>query len=141
MAQHKDLGALPPRSRRDNPSSDTAGDDQEGQLQRSTRKSGRFGVPARERGLMAHRVQGAHPEHAVVSGLDERERLHEVPLCERARGRATVAHPRCEPGRLADCGEQRAAYVFGAPAVEHPAGVGAEVLDERLPRVAAPFAA
>jgi hypothetical protein len=86
---------------------------------------------------MAHRVQDARAEQPVIAGLRERERLHEVTLRQGAHRRAVVGHPRREKHRLAHRGEQLTAYHVVVPAVEHPVGVDAEVLDKGLPRVPA----
>jgi hypothetical protein len=84
---------------------------------------------------MAHRVQDARGEHPVPAGLGEREGLNEIALRKRARGRAVVAHPRSQKHGLAYRSEQRAPHVAVVLAMEHPVGVGAEVLDQRRPRV------
>ena len=77
----------------------------------------------------------ARPEQAVIPRLGECQGLDEIPLGERARGGAVIAHPRGQQRSLTDCGEQFTPHGFGVAAAEHPVRVSSEVLDERLPRV------
>jgi hypothetical protein len=100
-------------------------------------EGGGLGVAAGDGGLVAQGVQDARAQQPVAGGLGQGEGLHVVALGQRAGRGAVVGHPRGQPRGVADGGEQGAADSVGVLAVEHPVGVGAQVLDQGLPSVAA----